>query len=171
MGAGATITYCNLNTIPVCDIRGDEVRYGHSLELNRLQLKPRSDGGIPFISRKMGNNGIAAYVSPVDGVDPAPPRELSCALSGNGVLSTFYQESSFYTGFHVACLKPKLTLQIKELLYYCSCIWHNRYRFSYGRQANRTLKELLVPSPEIIPSWVYGSLRRISNEIHPKSTD
>lgn len=148
-----------------------DVRYGHSLELNRLQLRSRKDGGIPFISRKMGDNGIAAYVAPVNGVDPAPAGELSCALSGNGVLSTFYQESSFYTGFHVACLKPKVSLNIEELLYYCSCIWHNRYRFSYGRQANRTLKNLLIPSPETIPFWVYGSLRRISNEIPPKPNE
>lgn len=30
----------------------------------------------------------------------------------------------------------------------------NRYRFSYGRQANRSLASLLVPALEEVPSWV-----------------
>lgn len=142
-----------------------EVRYGHSLELNRLQLLPKELGGIPFVSRKMGDNGIAAYVAPVSGVKPAPAGELTCALSGNGVLSTFYQERPFYTAFHVACLRPPEQMSIDEILYYCSCIWQNRFRFSYGRQANRTLKELLIPSKQAIPGWVHGSLRRVADEV------
>ena len=137
-----------------------EVRYGHSLELNRLQLLPRDAGGIPFVSRKMGDNGIAAHVAPIASVEPAPAGELSCALSGNGVLSTFYQESPFYTAFHVACLRPLEKMSVDELLYYCSCIWQNRFRFSYGRQANRTLKDLLIPARGSIPSWVHGSVSR-----------
>lgn len=137
-----------------------DVRYGHSLELNRLKLIPKDSGGIPFVSRKMGDNGIAAYVEPIAGIDPAPAGELSCALSGNGVLSTFYQESPFYTAFHVACLHPLEKLTVDELLYYCSCIWQNRFRFSYGRQANRTLKDLLIPTRSSIPNWVHGATSR-----------
>lgn len=142
-----------------------EVRYGHSLELNRLQLLSKESGGIPFVSRKMGDNGIAAYVAPIPGVEPAPAGELSCALSGNGVLSTFYQEQLFYTAFHVACLRPLEKMSIDELLYYCSCIWQNRFRFSYGRQANRTLKDLLIPARESIPSWTNGALARVADDL------
>lgn len=130
-----------------------EVRYGHSLELNRLKPATSADG-YPFISRKMGDNGVSAYVFEVPGVKPNPKGELTCALSGNGVLSTFIQERPYYTAFHVACLRPKLNLSKSELLYYCACIKANRYRYSYGRQANRTLRDLLVPSPADIPSWV-----------------
>jgi hypothetical protein len=130
-----------------------DVRYGHSLELNRLkQCGPEE--GIPFISRKMGDNGIAAYVEAIDGIEPNPPGELTCALSGNGVLSTFIQERCYYTAFYVACLTPRLSMSKQELLYYCLCIKANRYRYSYGRQANRTIREILVPSPDEIPSWV-----------------
>jgi hypothetical protein len=142
-----------------------EIRYGHSLELNRLQLLSKASGGIPFVSRKMGDNGIAAYVAPIPGIEPAPAGELSCALSGNGVLSTFYQEQPFYTAFHVACLRPLEKMSAEELLYYCSCIWQNRFRFSYGRQANRTLKDLLIPAKESVPRWVYGSLSRVADEV------
>ena len=103
----------------------------------------------------MGNNGISAYVQPINGVEPAPTGELTCALSGNGVLSTFVQERPFYTAFHVACLQPRLKLTLCEKLYYCTCIKHNRYRYSFGRQANRTVRDILLPVPDEIPSWVY----------------
>ena len=138
--------------IPLSDLF--EVRYGHSLELNRLTLLDEKKGGIPFVSRKMGDNGISAYVAPIPNVEPASAGLLTCALSGNGVLSTFLQEQSFYTGFHIACLKPLLELNKEQLLYYCACITSNRYRFSYGRQANRTLKNILIPSLSELPDYV-----------------
>lgn len=132
-----------------------EVRYGHSLELNRLELLEPEAGGIPFVSRKMGDNGISAYVRRIEGVDPAPAGELSCALSGNGVLSTFVQDKPFYTAFHVACLRPLCDMTIDQLLYYCTSIRANRYRYSYGRQANKTLKDLLLPALDSLPNWVH----------------
>lgn len=130
------------------------IRYGHSLELNRLKLLSKDLGGVPFVSRKMGDNGISAYVAPISGIEPAKQGELSCALSGNGVLSTFLQDHPFYTGFHVAILEPKIQMTKNQLLFYSLCIKSNKYRYSYGRQANRTLGNLLVPSIEELPSYV-----------------
>jgi hypothetical protein len=130
-----------------------DVRYGHSLELIRL-ARISSERGIAFVSRKMGDNGVSAFVAPVDGLEPASPGELSCALGGNGVLSTFLQERRFYTGRDVAILSPRRPLTKAVLLYYAMCIKANRYRYSYGRQANRTLKEIDLPSIEAIPKWV-----------------
>ncbi len=130
-----------------------DVRYGHSLELNRLtQTSP--DEGIAFVSRKMGDNGISAYVEPVAGVEPSPAGILTSALGGNGVLSTFLQETPFYSGRDVAHLTPLKELSKQQILYYCVCIKSNRFRYSYGRQANRTLKELLIPELHEIPEWV-----------------
>jgi hypothetical protein len=142
-----------------------EVRYGHSLELNRLKQIPREQGGLPFVSRKMGDNGIAAYVEPLVGVSPAPAGDLTCALSGNGVLSTFVQNEPFYTAFHVACLRPIEPMTPDQLLYYCTCIWANRFRYSYGRQANKTLKDLLVPDRSDLPTWVDGGLSRVVGKL------
>lgn len=129
------------------------IRYGHSLELNRLN-RTSAENGISFISRKMGDNGIAAYVERIPDVEPNPAGELTCALSGNGVLTTFIQDKQYYTGFHIACLSPKFDLTKQELLYYSVCIKANRYRFSWGRQANRTLKNILVPCEDDLPDWV-----------------
>jgi hypothetical protein len=95
-----------------------EISYGHSLELNRLKLLNHEDGGVAFVSRKMGDNGISAYVELIKGIDPAPSGELTCALSGNGVLSTFLQETPFYTGFHIARLRPLMIMSRGQLLYY-----------------------------------------------------
>lgn len=134
-----------------------EIQYGHSLELNRLSLCAPKDGGVPFISRKMGDNGIAAYVEPIVSIKPAPAGELTCALSGNGVLSTFLQETTFYTGFHVARLRPNISMSKAQLLFYCACIAANRYRFSFGRQANKTLRNLMLPEMDEIPNWVQST--------------
>ena len=155
-------------TCPVGDLF--EIRYGHSLGLNRLVLE-NPKNGIPFISRQQSNNGISSFVAPIHGVDPAPAGDITCALSGNGVLTTHIQELPFYTGYHVAILRPKQTMTKAEILFYCLCIKGNRYRYSYGRQANKSLARLVVPSQEDIPEWVnasnlkpfHGAIARRSN--------
>lgn len=136
---------------PVSDIF--EVRYGHSLELNTLEQVSASNG-VAFVSRQMGHNGISAYVAPIDDLKPAPPGDISCALGGNGVLTTYIQEADFYCGRDVAILRPKIELTKQQALFYCLCIKTNRYRYSYGRQANKTLSKLVVPSIHEIPDWV-----------------
>jgi hypothetical protein len=147
------------------------IQYGHSLELNRLR-RTTPGQGIPFISRKMGDNGIAAYVEPVAGVTPNPAGDLTCALSGNGVLSTFVQDRPYYTAFHVACLRPFHDLTMEQKLFYCACIRANRYRYGWGRQANRSLKGIQVPAPDELPAWLgdpsmrTGDLaRRVAGEV------
>lgn len=130
-----------------------DVRYGHSLELNRLTITD-PDRGIPFISRKGRDNGIAAHVERLADVEPNAAGELTCALSGNGVLSTFIQERPYYTAYHVACLRPLRPFSTAQLLYYCECVSRNRYRYGWGRQANRTVRDITIPSPEDIPAWV-----------------
>ena len=131
-----------------------EVVYGHSLELNRLKLLSREEGGVAFVSRKMGDNGISAYVAPIQDISPSPSGLLTCALGGNGVLSTFLQEEPFYSGRDIALLRPLVAMTKPQLLFYCYCILSNRYRFSYGRQANRTLKNILVPEINEFPDYV-----------------
>lgn len=130
-----------------------DIRYGHSLELNKLKVS-QSEKGIAFVSRKSGDNGISAYVDKIEGLEPASAGELTCALSGNGVLSTFIQDREFYTGYHVAILTPKVEMSKSILLFYSVCLAKNKYKYSWGRQANRTLRDILVPTLDDIPSWV-----------------
>jgi hypothetical protein len=116
----------------------------------------------------MDDNGISAYVEPIPGVEPAPAGFLSCALGGNGVLTTHLQEQPFYVGRDVALLKPRKKLTKAQLLFYCMCIKANRYRYSYGRQANRTLKDLVVPDFKNIPDWVGNTSSKVLDEFEDR---
>lgn len=126
-----------------------DVHYGHSLELNALK---QSKCGINFVSRTAANNGVAAKVANIPGVAPMPGGLLTVALGGS-VLETFVQPEPFYCGYHIFCLSPKKEMSLQEKLFYCCCIRANKYRYNYGRQANRTLKDILVPDHTDIPDW------------------
>lgn len=99
----------------------------------------------------MGNNGITARV--LTSVVPGHPGEITVALGGNGVLSSFVQPEPFVCGRDVMIITAKdPSMTTVEKLWWCRCIWENRHKFSYGRQANRTLGSLLVPDE--VPGWV-----------------
>jgi hypothetical protein len=130
-----------------------EIEYGHSLSLNKLrQTSP--DEGIAFVSRTARNNGVSAWVEPMANVVPLPPGLLTvCLRSRNYALATFVQPRPFYCGFHIYVLRPKRKMTLQEKLWWAKCIEANRYRYNFGRQANRSLAELEVP--EDVPAWVY----------------
>lgn len=127
------------------------VKYGTKLDLIDLEKDPN---GINYISRYSKNNGVVARVKPLPNIYPLPPHTITVAASGSFVMESFYQHEPYYTGEHVFYLKPKISLNINQMLYYCMCLKLNKYKYSYGRQANRTLKKLLIPAKEEIPKWV-----------------
>jgi hypothetical protein len=121
------------------------IKYGNSLELINLEKCERSDcGSIPFVSRTEKNNGISAFVYEDFDIKPNSAHTLSVAVSGS-VLSTFYQPLPYYTGFHVLVLSPKKQMTTIAMLYYAKLIASNKYKYNFGRQANRTLKDVLIP--------------------------
>jgi len=131
-----------------------DLEYGHSLELNRLT---QSDGpdAINFVGRAARNNGVTARVKPISSIDPAPGGSITVALSGQGGAGVaFLQPYPFYSGYHIMILTPKQKMTEQELLWWATCITANRFRFGFGRQANRTLKDIRLPSPKSIPAWV-----------------
>jgi hypothetical protein len=128
------------------------VKYGVNLELMTLEVLPSNDkNGVNFVARTSENNGVVARVRKVDGIEPQPAGILSCA-GGGSVLSTFVQTEPFYSGRDLYTLTPKKEMTLQEKLYYCMCIKANAYRHSYGRQANKTLRD--VDLPDNIPEWV-----------------
>ncbi|MFM1701170.1 restriction endonuclease subunit S [Aeromonas salmonicida] len=138
-----------------------DISYGTSLELNRLQ---HDAGGINFVARTAKNNGIAAKVTPPFGVAAIEPGCISVAVSGS-VLEAFLQQEPFLTGFHVMVLRPKSAMQAEELMFYAACIRAHQWRYSYGRQANRTLKDLSIPDRDSMPAWVLGSFARVADRL------
>lgn len=126
------------------------IRYGNSLELNRLETSEEEDG-VNFVSRTAKNNGVSAIVNKNEKIKPFSEGLITVAVGGS-VLETFLQPKPFYTGYHVMVLEPKKKLTDIQKLFYCTCIRKNKYRYNYGRQANRTLKDIEIPKK--IPKWV-----------------
>lgn len=122
---------------------------GNSLELINMEIS--SDSDINFVSRTSENNGVIAKVCEIRNRVPFKSGLITVALGGS-VLSTFVQKKKFYTSFHIMVLEPKRYMTINEKLFYSLCITRNNYRYSYGRQANKTLKDLNLP--DTVPDWV-----------------
>lgn len=134
-----------------------DVRYGVNLELNALKQTP---DGINFVSRTSKNNGVSAKVQLIEGVEPIPAGTISVA-GGGSVMESFLQTEPYYSGRDLYFLTPRVTLSDQEKLYYCMCLRANKYRYNYGRQANRTLKDILIPSPDEIPEWVNETMTEL----------
>ena len=126
------------------------IKRGNDLVLQDL-VKDKQ--GINYVARSARNNGIVCRVAPIPSVQPNPPGTITVALSGS-VMSAFLQTQEYYTGDHIAILTPKQPLSEQQMLYYCLCIRQNKYKYNYGRQANRTLYKLMVPALSDIPNWV-----------------
>lgn len=128
------------------------IGYGNSFEL--INLTETSHEGVLYISRTEKNNGVSAMVTKMLDVPPFEPGAITVAVSGS-VLSTFLQSKPFYTGFHIMILQPKEKLNNSILLFIANLIRREKYRFNYGRQANKSLKTLKIklPTTENRPDW------------------
>lgn len=140
--------------VPVSDLF--HIKTGINLTLADIEQCKKTDAdSINFVSRTEYNNGISAFVKKIEGVIPNPPNTISVALSGSP-LTSFYQPEPYYSGFHIAVLTPKITMTPLEMMFYASCLKQNKFRYSFGRQANKTLKDILIPSelPKIFLSEI-----------------
>lgn len=129
-----------------------DVQYGNGLELTYLRKK---HDGVNFVARGQKDNGITAVVDKIIGVAPFPAGSISVAVSGS-VMESFLQPRPFYTAYHVMILHPLPGIEMSDAvkLFYCLCLRRNKFRYSYGRQANETLKDLQIPCLEDIPDYV-----------------
>ncbi len=131
-----------------------DLTYGHSLELNRLPASDAADA-VNFVSRTARHNGVSARVAPIAEVQPSPAGTITVALNGQGGAGTaFLQPAPYYSGFHVMVLTPKVAMSELEKLWWVSCITANRFRFGFGRQANKSLAGLALPRKSKMPKWV-----------------
>jgi len=123
-----------------------DIRYGNSFDLNVLEVcDETSTNYVHYVSRTRENNGVSAFVRIIDEIVPFEKGLITVAGSGNSVLESFIQNAQFYTGYHVFVLSPKKKMSELEKLFYCYCIRQNQYKYSFGRQANKTLKYIHVP--------------------------
>lgn len=123
---------------------------GNSFEL--IDMEKSENANVNFVSRASTHNGVTGVVDERPDCAPFPAGLLTVALSGNGVCSSFVQTRPFYTAYHVMILSPKIPMTFNQKMYYALCIKKNAYRYAWGRQANKTLKDIELP--DTIPAWV-----------------
>lgn len=112
-----------------------------------------SKRGINFVSSSSSNNGIVGKVEFNPKAKKYPAGIITVPLKGS-VLNAFVQPEDCYVAHQIAVLIPKQEMSDNEKLFYCLMIRKNKYRYSYGRQADRTLPDLEIPLLKDIPSWV-----------------
>lgn len=134
------------------------VVYGVNLELvNCVETDKNDPDAVAFVSRTESNNGISAYVKPVQGVEPQSKDTITVA-GGGSVLATFLQTQPFYSGRDLYLLYPKCCISNKAKLFLVTIIKANKYRYNYGRQANVTLPSLKLKLPVTAdgkPDWAW----------------
>ena len=59
--------------------------------------------------------------------------------------------SRYYSGRDIYYLTPKIEMTDIQKLYYCRCLRLNKYKYNYGRQANKTLGSIFIPEIFEIP--------------------
>lgn len=128
--------------------------YGVNLELMNCQI---DNQGIPFVSRTSNNNGVVARVARIADIEPNPPHTLSLA-GGGSVLSCFYQDEEYYSGRDLFILSPKQTMTKNEMLLYSYIITVNKYKYNYGRQANKTFRDLILPELDELKNLKWGNI-------------
>ena len=126
-----------------------DVIYGVNLDLNKQK---KIEKGVPYVGRSKKNNGVTAYIKKSD-IAPNPAHTISVS-GGGSVLECFYQANDYYSGRDLFYLKPKNKLTENQMLAYCYIIKKNKFRYNYGRQANKTLPNLTIPSPSDLPDWI-----------------
>lgn len=135
-----------------------DIEYGNQADLNKLARASSSDG-VRFISRSSENLGFQCYVKKDKKLKVYKGGTITVTLGGTYVLSSFVQPDDYYTGQNIKVLTPKVEMSDVEKYFYCFAIASNRYRYtSHGREANKTLDNLLVPDIDEIPEWVYEDL-------------
>lgn len=141
------------------------IKYGNKFDLNKMEACPASNEAIAFVGRSGGNNGVVSFVKKHNGAEPFTPGLITVALGG-AALSSFVQAQPFYTAQNIDVLEPKAPMSLDVRLFYCLCIEANAFRYgAFGREANRTLRNLLVPVIEVVPGWVNGMAAKAADEL------
>ena len=132
------------NLIPLSELFTP--KYGANLELVNVEECLKTDpDSLRFVTRTETNNGVSAYVKRSDEITSNPEHTISVAVSGS-VLSSFYQDHEYYSGRDLYYLVPKREMSVEEMIFYTLCIKANKYKYNYGRAANKTLRTIMLPA-------------------------
>ena len=150
----------NPKLVPLSQIFASQ--YGTNLELVSQEKCHMTDkGAVPFVSRTSKNNGLVAFVKRVNSIPPNPAGTLSLAVSGS-VMSAFFQPQPYYSGRDIYVLSPQRPMGSVELIMYSKYIQSNESLYSFGRGANKTFRNILLPS--VIPLSVLSKWEKCFEE-------
>lgn len=121
------------------------IRYGANLELNTCEEAIVGDE-INFVSRTESNNGVSSKVRLIPEVEPQKAGLITVA-GGGSVLSTFVQNKPFYSGRDLYTLDAKENISDEAKFFIITLIKANKYKYNYGRQANKTLPYIEIKLP------------------------
>ena len=146
------------------------IEYPPTLIFNQ-QIKDES--GVPFVSSKGTNNGVVGRVRRNPNTKLYPKGSITVPLKGT-VLNAFVQVEDFHCAHQVAvlCSKEEFNMNEAQKLFYALCVRKNKYKYNYGRQADKTFKSLLVPRIEDAPGFIHDIDLNYFNDaatpFHPK---
>lgn len=120
-----------------------EVKYGINLELSNCNEEIKE---INFVARTAENNGVSSRVERIPGKEPQKAGLITVA-GGGSVLSTFYQDEAFYSGRDLYTLRSKNAIDKYAKLFIVTIIKLEKFKYSYGRQANKSLPYIEIKLP------------------------
>ena len=130
------------------------IEYGNQLDYNKFKLDPN---GVNFVTRSRRNLGLTKKVQRIPDLQPYEPGLITVSLGGSYLLSSFVQPNEFYTAQNIKVLRPREEMCFNEKIYYCVCLQENRFKYSsHGREANRSLENILVPPRGLIPGFTHS---------------
>lgn len=145
LGDTPILDKCNWKEFKIEDIF--LIKYGVNLELNTcVETNIYNNDSVNFVSRTSDNNGVSARVNLKEGIKPQKSGLITVA-GGGSVLSTFYQNEPFYSGRDLYVLDTKEPLSKETKFFLITIIEKNKYKYNYGRQANKTLSKLEIKLP------------------------
>ena len=129
------------------------ISYGSKLDKNKTVEVNKQP--ILFVSRTSKNHGIDLICEKQFSIKENPANTISVPLGGEGRLTANVQFQEYYNGQNVAILSPKVEMSLMQRIYYSLVIKENQFRYSaFGREANSTLGDILIPSIDEIPDFV-----------------
>ncbi|HEV7506490.1 MAG TPA: hypothetical protein VGS07_16435 [Thermoanaerobaculia bacterium] len=136
-----------------------DILHGNKFDLNKME-RCSAEEGVTFVGRSSAKGGIVGFVKRLVDIEPYTAGLITVALGGSA-LSSFVQPWPFYTAQNIDVLRPRVEMSLDVKMFYCLCVEANRFRYStFGREANRTLRTLLVPNRDSVPPWVKGAAEK-----------
>lgn len=119
---------------------------------SRLTKRQQNPGSVPYLGASARNNSITAMI---DASPKFPANSIAVPYNGSTGFAT-YQSQSFCAGDDIHVLVPKTELSPLVLLFLCTVIRREGFRYHYGYKWNMgrmTQDSMRLPDLDGKPDW------------------